>query len=108
MRICATGVRCRYLEHLDIVVLHVFESRCERTEVLLVLLLTRGGDGGQRAAMERADRRDYHREGDAQLRVSVFAGQFNGSFVRLCTRVAEEGLQYYIIWHRVALIDLIL
>ena len=81
-----------YLKHLDIVVLHVFESRRKRAEVLLVLLLARCGDGGQGTAVERTDRCDDHRGGDPKFCMCVFTSQLYGGFIRLGARIAEEGL----------------
>ena len=77
---------------MDIVVFYVFEARSEWTEVLLVLFLSGGGDGGQGASMKGADSGDDDWRRDLQFRMSVFASQFDSCLVRFRAGVTEKSL----------------
>ena len=57
------------------------------------LYLPGGGDGGQGAAVERAQRGEDHGLGEVQARAGALARQLEGRLVRLGTDVAEENLQ---------------
>ena len=75
---------------LTVVVGHVLKPRHEGCEALVVFGLAGGGDGGERAPVERIEGRDDDRLRRAP-QARVLPSQLDGRLVRLRPRVAEEG-----------------
>jgi len=73
---------------------HIVKICGERPEVVVEHILPGGGQGSQRAAVERIDEGDDLIAGGAVGVHAVFAGALDGTLVGLGTRIAEEnGIQ---------------